>query len=604
MFLCLLLAKVWSFKYKRDTKSSGVKMHTPDQLSTHEEQKPTIPAKSHKHKNKKQSFLSYPIEIPPWMKNLAKNLETLNITFINEALPKFWNEEIIDEIHEYGLNVNGEHTLPAYKYFEQVLRITNPWEKALPSRYRKALLEQMGMILRSQKPRKDAYYLVKQVFQECYEKHEKDVRRRKRLTYKNVAKKLFTAGYKVDSILLKQVVYQACNYYEERGELPEKYTDLVMPRVKSGSLTLMPDDGQMFRLKMRVRGKKLRLTVEVKLPLSKDSGKWKWFTFSIEPYEQLKKILAQAHEVHNPVFVPRVRKSGVKDYELVLPLSLKNKKRRVSGRILSVDLGERRLATLVVIDEKYRQLAPPIFIKPRTWSKMKAIRFEMDRLKSKIDRGLDYDGRLNAQLIRLQKKLNRMRDVVVDELSSIIVKVALIYGCDTIVVEDLRSYQPDGRKGLLNWLLSSWRRGDILFHVEYIAALHGIRVVRVAPNDTSRRCPRCGSYGVHVKSPRHPVVGGEFAFFKCLVCGFMGDRDYVGALNVGRCFLAGGRWDSLGMANPLTYMVGGSPLGDCSPGGPSNARSVQNFTQVCVSVRGSVAVLLMSVSLRDEYKHL
>jgi len=75
-------------------------------------------------------------------------------------------------------------------------------------------------------------------------------------------------------------------------------------------------------------------------------------------------------------------------------------------------------------------------------------------------------------------------------------------------------------------------------------------------------------------------------------------------LNVGRCFLAGGRWDSLGGANPLTYMVGGSPLGDCSPGGPSNARSAQKFTQVSVSVRGSVAVLLMSMSLRDEYEHL
>jgi len=134
------------------------------------------------------SILSYPIEIPSWMKNLAENLETLNTTFINEALPKFWNEKIIDEIHEYGLNDNGEHTLPAYKYFEQILRTVNPWEKELPSRYRRALLEQIGMILRSQKPRKDTYHLVKQVFQECYKKDEKNERRRKRLTYKNIAK--------------------------------------------------------------------------------------------------------------------------------------------------------------------------------------------------------------------------------------------------------------------------------------------------------------------------------------------------------------------------------------------------------------------------------
>ncbi|MGC9069134.1 MAG: zinc ribbon domain-containing protein [Thermoprotei archaeon] len=246
----------------------------------------------------------------------------------------------------------------------------------------------------------------------------------------------------------------------------------------------------------------------------------------------------------------------------------------MSGRILNVDLGERKLATLVVIDRGYRQLAPPIFIKPRTWGKMKTIKFEMDRLRSKIGIGLDYDGRLRAQLIRLQKKLNRMRDVIVDELSSIIVKVALIYGCDTIVFEDLRSYQPDGRRELLNWLLSNWRRGDMLFHVEYMAALHGVCVESVSPNDTSKRCPRCGSYGVHIKSPRHPLVDKKYAFFRCSECGFMGDRDYVGALNVGRCFLAGGRLGSLGMASPLTYMVGGSPLGDRSPGGSSSVKSM------------------------------
>jgi|GEM_PF-3785184 len=117
-------------------------MRTHGQLSTHEEPTHTS-AKPGKHKNKNRSFLSYPIEIPSWMKNLAKNLETLNTTLINQALPKFWNEETIDEIHAYGLNDNGEHTLPAYKYFEQVLRVANPWEKELPSRYRKALLEQI-----------------------------------------------------------------------------------------------------------------------------------------------------------------------------------------------------------------------------------------------------------------------------------------------------------------------------------------------------------------------------------------------------------------------------------------------------------------------------
>ncbi|MGB9729289.1 MAG: hypothetical protein ACP5GU_02295 [Thermoprotei archaeon] len=40
-------------------------------------------------RNTTSSILSYPIEIPPWMKNLTKNLETLNIKLINQALQKF-----------------------------------------------------------------------------------------------------------------------------------------------------------------------------------------------------------------------------------------------------------------------------------------------------------------------------------------------------------------------------------------------------------------------------------------------------------------------------------------------------------------------------------
>jgi transposase len=56
-----------------------------------------------------------------------------------------------------------------------------------------------------------------------------------------------------------------------------------------------------------------------------------------------------------------------------------------------------------------------------------------------------------------------------------------------------------------------------------------------------------------------------FSFFRCLKCDFRADGDYVGALNVAGEFLAEGMRESPGMANPLTYMAGGSPLGDPYP---------------------------------------
>ena len=68
-----------------------------------------------------RQHLSYALPAPEaWITNLEL-FDEMTAELANEFLDKTWNEEIIDEIHEYGLKDNGEerYTKSAYKFFEQ-----------------------------------------------------------------------------------------------------------------------------------------------------------------------------------------------------------------------------------------------------------------------------------------------------------------------------------------------------------------------------------------------------------------------------------------------------------------------------------------------------
>ena len=111
---------------------------------------------------------------------------------------------------------------------------------------------------------------------------------------------------------------------------------------------------------------------------------------------------------------------------------------------------------------------------------------------------------------------------------------------DAIVHEDLRSLSPPSDEGTLSWELSSWARRDIIENIEYRAASAGLAVERVSPAGTSRSCPRCGSTGHSCKSPDHQQEHWWGGHFRCdnARCGFEGDRDYIGALNMARVFFS------------------------------------------------------------------
>ncbi|MFQ6073481.1 MAG: IS200/IS605 family accessory protein TnpB-related protein, partial [Methanosarcinales archaeon] len=231
---------------------------------------------------------------------------------------------------------------------------------------------------------------------------------------------------------------------------------------------------------------------EIKLPtdlLNKRDWVWHQFEFCIHP--RLKQIVKNYRTV-NPTVVKKKTKSGLDFYEMNIPYQIEIPKvQKNIKRVLGVDLGIKKFATLCIIDRFEHDR--PVFIKNEV----------MDRLKDLKRKASDLQGRLkripkrrfkplHSYFIQVNNKFRNLNKQIAHEVSKIIVEYAIVNNCDTIALERLTGLR--GRNGLrnLNWLISVWIRGKVLDYLKYKAKLKGIKVKLINPRYTSRYCSRCG----------------------------------------------------------------------------------------------------------------
>ena len=526
-------------------------------------------------------YLSYALPTPKeWAANL-RLFHELVVKFTNKFLERVWDEEIIDEIH-------SDKTKQAYKFFEDKNLVPDDEEwKELPSRFRRGIIESAGRVLRSQKERKDCFYDVLPLFLKYYGDRGNEERRKKK-AFKKIRGELIANEKYYNYILLRQVVYQIANYYEKNRVLPEKYVECVKPSL-SGTFPFDVDDGRigfgklpkgdkgkLFQLCYRVKDKELKLHLRVKLPV-KDGEKirWEWFEEDLDTHPKFKEMLA-SHKMGKPTLVRRRLKSGFFQYQLIFPFEVKGAK-KTGKHILCIDLGERKVVSAVVMDYNGNQLSPPIFVRvlPSIKEKILRIRAEISNIQSKIRRSCSKVSHLSAELKKKWNKMNNLFKQLTHELSNTIIRIAQAFNCNFIVFEDLKSYQPPKGRNLLSWLLSMWRRGDIITTTRYKALRRGLRVETVRAFKTSQICPHCNSKGEHVKAPdRLDEKGEAYSIFHCPSCGYTADRDYVGALNVGRRFIldeSGEKKAKLEDAKATVYKTMASSPADCSRRGTQRA---------------------------------
>jgi len=180
--------------------------------------------------------------------------------------------------------------------------------------------------------------------------------------------------------------------------------------------------------------------------------------------------------------------------------------KRIYTNIIAIDLGIRRIATIVSTANK----------KPEFYGKeLRRIRGHYFYLRRKLSK---------LKKLRAIKKLgNKEKRVVNDLLHKISRKIVDKAKKENaiIVLGDLKGIKKQNKGRKFNRKLNSFPYYKLSKYIEYKANWEGIKVLKINEKNTSKICSRCGSQGL-----RH---SGRFI---CKNCGTELNADYNGALNI------------------------------------------------------------------------
>ena len=361
--------------------------------------------------------------------------------------------------------------------------------------------------------------------------------------------------------ILEAVVAQLNDYYDTHGRFPDSYTELVDCPDPNGTLPYAPDKGDYHIHELSVEGAELVVTLNAPKSLSPDSyHNWTDHDIRFLVHSRFQEMLntgdLKAPTLHTsehgytldvPVAVPEV------EYDTV------------TGRVLAVDLGVKKQATIVPVEQNGDELTqggPPQFLDHPAKDKLFRLKADAeginDRLAELRRQGKAHTDRFDhllAEFRQTRRKERRLREQIQHDVANGLVWLAADSGCERIVFESLGHLDSGETGGAVAWSISSWARGELIEFVAYKAELFGIDVKTVNPWGTSRYCPRCGERGRTVVAPDDHTEQRHGGHFHCSECEYECDRDVVGALNVGRKHLAGTKME---VATPVAYTEAGN----------------------------------------------
>ena len=365
----------------------------------------------------------------------------------------------------------------------------------------------------------------------------------------------------IEWCVLESVVEQLNTYYDTHGHFPETYTELVETPEPNGTLSYAPDKGDYHIHELEIEDGEVRFVLNAPDSLSPDSyHDWTKHELRFPIHSRFHQMLDTG-----AVKAPTLHASE-HGYTLDVPVSVPDQETEtVVDRVLAVDLGVKKQATAVVLDngdQTHEQVAPPQFLDHAAKDKLFRVKADAeginDRLAELRRQGKAQTERFDHLLCeyrQTRRKERRLREQIQHDVANQLVWLAVENGCETIVFESLGQLDAGDTSGAVAWSISSWARGELLDYVEYKAGLLGIDVTTVNPWGTSRYCPRCSERGHTVNAPNDHTECRHGGHFHCPTCGYECDRDVVGAVNVGRKHLDRCKMES---ANPAEYISAGN----------------------------------------------
>jgi len=472
------------------------------------------------------------------------------------------------------LTAISDHTGQSYTYVrDDDVNAFEGVEEYVYSRFKRCVYHRVTHVLDAHGDEYRAFQFVRETVQE---------RKIKRIGWHRLRTRLFDEDSPyIEWRVLESVVDQLNDYYDRHGRFPDQYTELVETPEPNGTLPYAPDKGDYHIHELSVEDSELVVTLNAPDTMSPDSYH-DWTDHEIRfPTHARFTEMVEAGAVKAPTL-----HSSEHGYTLDVPVSVPEQDAEtVADRVLAVDLGVKKQATAVVLDDgdgTHEQVAPPEFIDHPGKDKLFRVKADAeginDRLAEFRRQGKAHTERFDhllAEYRRTRRRERRLREQIQHDVANELAWLAIEYCCETIVFESLGQLDAGDAGGAVAWSISSWARGELLDHVAYKAGLVGIDFETVNPWGTSRHCPRCGEKGRTVKAPNDHTEQRHGGHFHCPECGYECDRDVVGAANVGRKHLDGSKMEE---ANPVAYMEAGKHARFPSPRSGARSTGVQSAT--------------------------
>jgi len=365
-------------------------------------------------------------------------------------------------------------------------------------------------------------------------------------TFEALEDKLFEQDEFVNHDSFKQVFKEYEKHMSNTGSEPDKYTDLNTISKLPFELSLTADDNHIHEFKVENN----QLTLSVKTPDCDNPDShydysYTVLTTSIHPH--LKELL-QAGEARKPT----IRLAHGNLYADV-PVKVETIGfETTKNKVLSCDLGVKTQVTSTVVskskndEQKHlcQESTPDFYNHPdkqklyRVIANRKQVRSNTRQHDNLTDREVD------------------LRDQIQHDTANYLINKALAHECEKIVLEDLSDLEAPSGLAETSERISSWARGDLLDKLKYKASLVGLDVETVNPWGTSQFCPNCSCHGKRVNASNDLTENEYGGWFYCEQCGFSADRDYIGALNIGRVFLS--PTDRISQCKPVEYTSSGN----------------------------------------------
>ena len=508
--------------------------------------------------------LTEQFHIPAQYHDACDRLTTLVERHAGRLLAEeYWSESHIEAVashtgQSYTYIRNGD-----YDTFERV-------EEYVYSRFKRCVYQRVTSILEAHADEYQAFQFVVNTV---------DERKVTAVGWEKLREQLFSEDSRyIQWGILESVVEQLNKYYDTHGRFPDCYTELVDTPEPNGTLPYAPDTGDYHIHDIAVETGEVVFTLNAPDTLTTESH-YDWSEHEIRV--PLHSRFTEMRE-HGTMGAPTLHESE-RGYILDVPVEVPEQEYEPSeNRVLSVDLGVKKQATAVVVENNTGQIAPPEIIDHPSKQKLFRLTTEAENINDRLA-ALRSDGKahtdrfkqLHNEYVYLRRRETRLRTQIQHDVANQLVWLALQHQCGTIVFESLGQMESPDVSGSLARSISTWARGELLDLAEYKAELVGVELSTVNPWGTSRHCPRCGERGQTVKAPDDHTECRHGGHFHCPECGYECDRDVVGAINVGRKYLSDSKMEE---ANPVAYTETGNHASFPSPVNGARSAGVQSAT--------------------------